>query len=156
MLWLNSKNVMKKLSPIPSLVLVVFAIWQYSDSLLSGIFFIWQTKQTIKKNMTEELKVFNSYEEYLDSHLVDEDLYYLKESWSDSLTPHFTHKFAGYWVCPSHFNARIQVWSESLWSRWILQRKKTKTILTEAYYPGRNSPLSQVHEWNKRLNFKFY
>ena len=30
--------------------------------------------------MTEQLKVFDSYEEYLDSHLVDEDLYYLKET----------------------------------------------------------------------------
>lgn len=30
--------------------------------------------------MAEQLKVFDSYEEYLDSHLVDEDLYYLKET----------------------------------------------------------------------------
>ena len=30
--------------------------------------------------MTQQLKVFDSYEEYLDSHLVDEDLYYLKET----------------------------------------------------------------------------
>ena len=29
--------------------------------------------------MTQQLKNFNSYEEYLDAHLVDEDLYYLKE-----------------------------------------------------------------------------
>ena len=28
--------------------------------------------------MTEQLKTFNTYEEYLDSHLVEEDLYYLK------------------------------------------------------------------------------
>ena len=28
--------------------------------------------------MTESLKLFDTYEEYLDAHLVDEDLYYLK------------------------------------------------------------------------------
>lgn len=28
--------------------------------------------------MSEQLRLFNSYEDYLDSHLVDEDLYYLK------------------------------------------------------------------------------
>ena len=28
--------------------------------------------------MSQPLKIFNSYEEYLDAHLVDEDLYYLK------------------------------------------------------------------------------
>ena len=28
--------------------------------------------------MTQQLAVFNSYEEYLDAHLVEEDLYYLK------------------------------------------------------------------------------
>ena len=29
--------------------------------------------------MTESLKLYDSYEEYLDAHLVDEDLYYLKD-----------------------------------------------------------------------------
>ena len=31
-----------------------------------------------EEKMTQQLAVFNSYEEYLDAHLVEEDLYYLK------------------------------------------------------------------------------
>ena len=31
-----------------------------------------------EEKMTQQLSVFNSYEEYLDAHLVEEDLYYLK------------------------------------------------------------------------------
>ena len=34
--------------------------------------------------MTEQLKTFNTYEEYLDSHLVEEDLYYLKVATSNT------------------------------------------------------------------------
>ena len=32
------------------------------------------------EKMTQQLKGFNTYEDYLDSQLVDEDLYYLKVS----------------------------------------------------------------------------
>ena len=39
--------------------------------------------------MTEQLKTFNTYEEYLDSHLVEEDLYYLKVATSNTAQYHF-------------------------------------------------------------------
>ena len=42
------------------------------------------------REMTQQLKGFNTYEDYLDSQLVEEDLYYLKVIINDDLT-HICH-----------------------------------------------------------------
>ena len=61
--------------------------------------------------MTQQLKGFNTYEDYLDSQLVDEDLYYLKVIiWEEMFLKNISLRGCG--VCPADPGAGLQVGSE--------------------------------------------
>ena len=80
--------------------------------------------------MTEQLKTFNTYEEYLDSHLVEEDLYYLKVATSNTAQYSSSCLSKGRGICPSDPDARLQVRGQGLWSRGFLQRENVGWIIT--------------------------
>ena len=75
--------------------------------------------------MTEQLKTFNTYEEYLDSHLVEEDLYYLKVvTLNISAIFKIQHLvFKGRGICAFDPDAWLQVRGQGLWPRGFLQRE---------------------------------
>ena len=80
--------------------------------------------------MTEQLKTFNTYEEYLDSHLVEEDLYYLKVATSNTAQYSSFRLSKGRGICASDPDAWLQVRGQGLWTRGFLQRENVGWIIT--------------------------
>ena len=84
--------------------------------------------------MTQQLKGFNSYEDYLDSQLVEEDLYYLKVIISPDLS-HISHlisswQMLGCRVCQADPGAGLQVGGEGPRQGGVLQRENVSLNTT--------------------------